>query len=131
MAVSLVVRAVVVVAGGGGNADDDGEAATVDAAGLVEEVEAGSSGVGRNTGFVRVDSCVLSCTELGTVAAWLEVLASEVVELEVGKAVEVAEVGGAVASAGTVEVKNNASLVAVVAVVAAEDGIDVELDATS
>lgn len=128
VAVSLVVRAVVVVAGGGGNADDDGEAATVDASGLVEEVEAGSSGVGRNTGFVRVDNCVLSGAELGSVAAWLEVLASDVVELEGCKAVEVAEVGGAVASAGTVEVKNSASLVAVVA---AEDGIDVELDATS
>lgn len=47
---------------------------------------------------------------------------------EVDGAVEDAEVGGAVASAGIEEVKNSASLVALVAAV---DGIDVELDTAS
>lgn len=63
---SLVVDvAVVVGGGGGGKVDDDGGAATVDGAELVEELEVGSSGVGRNTGFVRV----LCGVEAGTVAA--------------------------------------------------------------
>ncbi len=69
-AVSLVVDvAVVAGGGGGGKADDDGGAATVDGAELDEELEVGSSGVGRNTGFVRVDCCVLSGFEAGTVVA--------------------------------------------------------------
>lgn len=55
-------------------------------------------------------------------------LASDEVELEVDEAVEDAEVGGAVASAGIDEVENSASLVALVVAV---DGIDVELDAVS
>lgn len=129
VAVDVVVMAVVVVAGGGGggNADDDGGAATLDATGLVVEVEEETEGVGRNTGFVKMVGCVLSGVVTGTVTAWLVMLVSEGDELEVGKAVEDVDVGGTVTSAGAVEVKNSASLVAVVA----GDGVDVELEAAS
>lgn len=55
-------------------------------------------------------------------------LASDEVELGLDEAAEDAEVGGAVTLVGVDEVKNSASLVALVAAV---DGIDVELDAVS
>lgn len=55
-------------------------------------------------------------------------LAADEVELEVDEAVEDEEVGGAVTLVGVDEVKNSASLVALVAAV---DRIDVELDAVS
>jgi hypothetical protein len=83
-----------------------------------------SVGVGRKTGFVRLADCVVSGAVVSEGAAWLEVLAAAVDELEADEAVE-----DVVGSMGADDVTNTASLVVDAEVVVAA-AAELDVDAT-